>query len=549
MSFIQKQEQASGVGAAFTSVLSSLQNQRRRLEVISANIGNLNTIGFKASRMTFLETLGQTVGKLYTPFEQGSFTATDSPTDLAIDGKAFFVIRNGDLMEYTRAGAFYFDQDGRLITQDQRAVQGWLLNEKINENDPSSANQSTNTALGEMSDIILDSSATVGAIETRNIWLTGNLNASLQPIANVLTAADAFRKNVSGEVVVAESTDDLNDLVQTTTPLVDGDTIEITGTDQDGNALSGTFTYGAANDGTTIDDLIARINTVYAGVATATFTDGKIVLTDDSAGDSSTTMTLTLGSSDTGSITLPTFGATTTGYTPRAVTSIVVYDSFGTEHHLTLEFTKTQNAREWAWTVTTEGDEVITKGGSGTITFDTTGQFISNTYDDGNGALEIDPGNGSDALKITLHAGGGDGLSALTQFDEITTISARDQDGQASGKLDGIRVDEQGYIIGSFTNGVVMRLAQIAMAEFPDPTALEKTGASNFVPTNFSGKPKIGRAVDFDTEIRSGNLEVSNVDMADQFIQMIDAQKGYQAASRIVSTLDRIMEETTRFGR
>ncbi|MFQ6613665.1 MAG: flagellar hook-basal body complex protein [Fidelibacterota bacterium] len=549
MSFIQRQEQASGVGAAFTSVLSSLQNQRRRLEVISANIGNLNTIGFKASRMTFLETLGQTVGKLYTPFEQGSFTATSSPTDLAIDGKSFFVIRNGDVMEYSRAGAFSFDQDGRLVTQDQRAVQGWILNEKISQNDSTNSNQSTNTALGEMSDIILDSSATVGAIETRNIWFTGNLNASLQPLANVMTAADAFRKNVSGEVVVAESTDDLNDLVQTSVALVDGDTIEISGTDQVGNAVSGTFTYGAANDGTTIDDLITRINTVYAGVATASFTNGKIELTDDTAGDSQTTIALSNGTSNTGSITLPTFGATTTGYTPRAVTSIVVYDSFGTEHHLSIEFTKTENAREWAWEVTTEGGETITKGGSGTMTFDTTGQFISNTYDDGNGALELDPGNGSDTLTITLHAGGGDGLSALTQFDEITTISARDQDGQASGKLDGIQVDEQGYIIGSFSNGVVMRMAQLAMAEFPDPTSLDKTGASNFVPTNDSGEPKIGRAVDFDTEIRSGNLEVSNVDMADQFIQMIDAQKGYQAASRIVSTLDRIMEETTRFGR
>ncbi|NOZ74609.1 MAG: flagellar hook-basal body complex protein [FCB group bacterium] len=549
MSFIQRQEQASGVGAAFTSVLSSLQNQRRRLEVISANIGNLNTIGFKASRMTFLETLGQTVGKLYTPFEQGSFTATSSPTDLAIDGKSFFIIRNGDAMEYSRAGAFFFDQDGRLVTQDQRAVQGWILNEKINQNDATTSNQSTNTALGEMSDIILDSSATVGAIETRNIWFTGNLNASLQPLANVLTAADAFRKNVSGEVVVAESTDELNDLVQTSVALTDGDTIEISGTDQDGNALSGTFTYGAANDGTTIDDLITRIDTVFAGSATASFTNGKIALTDDSAGDSETTLTLSNGSGNTGSITLPTFGATTTGYTPRAVTSIVVYDSFGTEHHLSIEFTKTENAREWAWEVTTEGSETISKGGSGTMTFDTTGQFISNTYDDGNGALELDPGNGSDSLTITLHAGGGDGLSALTQFDEITTISARDQDGQASGKLDGIQVDEQGYIIGSFSNGVVMRMAQLAMAEFPDPTSLDKTGASNFVPTNDSGEPKIGRAVDFDTEIRSGNLEVSNVDMADQFIQMIDAQKGYQAASRIVSTLDRIMEETTRFGR
>jgi len=163
--------------------------------------------------------------------------------------------------------------------------------------------------------------------------------------------------------------------------------------------------------------------------------------------------------------------------------------------------------------------------------------------------LEIDPGNGSTPLSVIINFDGSEGLSALTQYDNVTSVAAKKQDGQASGKLDGIRVDGEGYVIGSFTNGVVKRLALLGMATFDDPTSLEKVGASCFIPTNFSGKVTLGSALNQDSEIFSGNLEVSNVDLADEFIQMIDAQKGYQAASRIVSTLDAILEETTRFGR
>lgn len=546
MSSIERNE-GSGVGAAFTSVLSSLQNQRRRLEVISNNIANINTIGFKASRMTFLETLGQTLGMVYTPFQQGKFSATNSPTDLAVDGRAFFAVRNGSEQQFTRAGAFYFDENGQFISQNRAVVQGWLMDEIVDA-ETSSVRDAT-PDLGTVEDIVLDPKMTVNAIATRNIWVSGNLNAGLSAIQNVIATTDAFRVNNSGEVLNATVSDELNDLVQTTTPFVDGDTLEISGTDHDGNAITATFTYGAGNDGTTMGDVLTVINTAYSGVATATLEEGKIILTDSIGGDSQSTINITAGAANTGALTLPAFANSILGYTPKATTSIVIYDSFGTAHQLTVEFTKTANNREWAWEISTDGSESITAGSTGTISFDTNGQFVSNTFDDGSGFLELDPGNGSTPLSVIVNFGGAEGLSALTQYDDVTSVSAKKQDGQASGKLDGIRVDKQGYIIGSFSNGVIKRLALLAMATFDDPTSLEKVGASNFMPTNFSGKASIASAFSHDSEILSGNLEVSNVDLADEFIQMIDAQKGYQAASRIVSTLDSILEETTRFGR
>jgi flagellar hook protein FlgE len=540
-----------GTGDSFTSVLSSLKNQRRRIDVIGTNISNINTVGYKSSRMTFLEMLGQTVGKLYTPFEQGQFTATGSPTDLAIDGRSFFVIRNGEDYEYSRAGAFFFDSDGRLVNQNRQSVQGWLVNSLVDEENTNTSFSSVDVgAIGAIGDILLDPEMTVGAIATENIYLGGNINAGLQASAQVITSTDTMRYESGGIILNADGTTELNDLVQVSTALADGDVINIGGKNSDGSALSGvTFTYGAGNDGTTLQDLIDRINTAFAGEASASIEDGKIILTDDLAGDTQTQIELTADAANTGSIVLPTFQISTEGYTPRYSSSVIVYDSLGTAHHVTFEFEKTSNNREWAWMASTEDGANLSSGDSGKIVFDGEGNYISNTFDDGTGSLVINFDNGANDLDVTIHAGGADGLSPLTYYDSISTISARSQDGQASGDLESINIDEEGYILGTFTNGVIVRLAQVALAEFDDPASLGKVGTSNFIPTNWSGEANIGRASDFKTSLMNGHLETSNVDLADQFIQLLDAQKAYSASSRIVSTLDRVLEETTAFGR
>jgi flagellar hook protein FlgE len=540
-----------GTGDSFTSVLSSLKNQRRRIDVIGTNISNINTVGYKSSRMTFLEMLGQTVGKLYTPFEQGQFTATGSPTDLAIDGRSFFVIRNGEDYEYSRAGAFFFDSDGRLVNQNRQSVQGWLVNSLVDEENTNTSFSSVDVgAIGAIGDILLDPEMTVGAIATENIYLGGNINAGLQASAQVITSTDTMRYESGGIILNADGTTELNDLVQVSTALADGDVINIGGKNSDGSALSGvTFTYGAGNDGTTLQDLIDRINTAFAGEASASIEDGKIILTDDLAGDTQTQIELTADAANTGSIVLPTFQISTEGYTPRYSSSVIVYDSLGTAHHVTFEFEKTSNNREWAWMASTEDGANLSSGDSGKIVFDGEGNYISNTFDDGTGSLVINFDNGANDLDVTIHAGGADGLSPLTYYDSISTISARSQDGQASGDLESINIDEEGYILGTYTNGVIMRLAQVALAEFDDPASLGKVGTSNFIPTNWSGEANIGRASDFKTSLMNGHLETSNVDLADQFIQLLDAQKAYSASSRIVSTLDRVLEETTAFGR
>ncbi|MCK5684459.1 flagellar hook-basal body complex protein [bacterium] len=538
--------------------MSSLQNQRRRIDVIGTNISNINTIGYKSSRMTFLEMMGQTVGKLYTPFQQGSFTATGSVTDIAVDGQSFFVLKdaNGDYV-YSRAGAFFFDEEGRLVNQNRETVQGWMADDIIDEGSTTSFGASDLNAVGAISNVVLDPDMTVGAIATNNIWFGGNINAGLEAVKNVIRSTDTMRYELDGIVHYATPEIEINNLVQVTTDLENGDEILISGTLADGTVVEDTaFVYGT--DGTTVGELIDKINAIFSGSATAAMVNGKIVMTDDGGGDSLSHIKLAVPvelidgeevGTNTGEIVMPVFVTETHGLTPTATASIIVYDSFGTAHHLSLEFIKTENVREWAWEATVEGDETITGGEAGKITFDAAGNYIANTYDDGTGALVIKLPNGADDLNIQIHAGGGEGISGLSQYDAVTTVSVRLQDGQASGSLEGINIDEDGFIVGTFSNSVVMNLAQISLAEFDDPTSLEKVGTGNFVPTNWSGDAILGRANDFDTTLMAGHLETSNVDLAEQFIQMLDAQQAYSASSRIVATLDRVMQETTQFGR
>ena len=534
-----------GLTDAFATVLSSLQNQRRRLEMISSNVANINTIGYKSSRMTFLEMFGQTIGVKYTPFIQGNFTATDNPTDLAIKGDSFFIVSDGSEMHYTRAGAFTFNEQGVLVTQTGEKVQGWMLPLSTDGSSSTSQSQGLNS-IETLGDIILDPNLAISAIATKNVYLGGNLNAGDEIQTNVLTSTDSFTYTQNGEVQTATESTLLADLNQASN-LTTG-TITISGTDNQGNSITPVdFNFDATS---TVGDLINAINQAFNGVATATLQDGKIVLTDDTPGDSQTSITLTLSSAaGGGNLVLPVFEVTTAGYTPKASTSFVIYDSFGTPHNMTITFTKTNHVREWAWEITASGDETITAGGSGTITFDASGNFANRSFDDGSGQLVIDPGNGADTMTINVWVTSHNGRGGLTQYDSINTLSVIDQDGQRSGKLQTFNIDKEGYITGTFSNGVTVKLAQIALARFADPSSLQKITNSDFIPTQDSGEAVIGTATQLGSEILSGSLEMSNVELSQQFVDMIDAQKNYQAASRMVTTLNQIFQTTTQFGR
>jgi len=328
---------------SLTSAVSGLKNFTVMLDVLGDNLANIRTLGFKGNRVTFAEGLalqlrgeqqvglGVNLSATDTDFTQGSLEFTGSPTDLAISGNSFFVLNDGERDRYTRAGNFFFNNEGELVSPGGMYVMGWLANRTTGEID----------TISQAQKIVMGDEPSAGAA-TETVYLSGNLDASRVPRENVWSSGIPL--TVSNNLAVG--TDSLNNLDQTNTPLVSGDTITITGTKPDGTTVSSTFTY--STDGTTINSLLTKINTAYGGQATASLVDGKILLTDVLNSDGFITGTsieavdtstrIALSSAKVG---LPTFENSVEGYTGTATTSAAVYDSLGASHNLMITFTKT----------------------------------------------------------------------------------------------------------------------------------------------------------------------------------------------------------------
>ncbi len=230
--------------------------------------------------------------------------------------------------------------------------------------------------------------------------------------------------------------------------------------------------------------------------------------------------------------------------TTQHSTSIVVYDESGAAHTMTTTFIHSGIPNEWLWQITMEGGESIIGGNTGRITFGQDGSPSSFTFDDGSTTFTFDPMNGSNEVAVNLDVGSPGSFSGITQFRSDTTTAARSQDGYPMGKLQEVSVDEFGEIKGLYTNGVSKSIARIYLAEFNNPAGLLKRSDSMFAKSNNSGEavmlqPGVGTT----TKIKPGALEMSNVELATEFTNMITTQRGYQANARVITMSDTLLQE------
>jgi len=250
-----------------------------------------------------------------------------------------------------------------------------------------------------------------------------------------------------------------------------------------------------------------------------------------------------------------------------------IYDTFGNVHKLNISFTKVPGvANQWEATVAVDGDaEVGTNtltniGAEGNTTntfllnFDNLGALASVEDAQGDtiaeGALLIPigfdvadttPGADGNLIRQTFNLNLGDVGSytnSVTQFAETSSTKAFKQDGYAMGYLDTFKIDQNGIITGVYSNGTNRELGQIALASFTNPGGLEKAGESTFVLSNNSGDPNIGPSgIAGKGKFIAGALEMSNVDLAEQFTDMIVTQRGFQANSKTITTSDQMLQE------
>jgi flagellar hook protein FlgE len=214
-------------------------------------------------------------------------------------------------------------------------------------------------------------------------------------------------------------------------------------------------------------------------------------------------------------------------------TSLTTYDSLGAAHTATLYFTKTANPNEWTTQLYVDGNAV---GTAQTLNYDNSGALTTPA----GGTITFPaytPATGAADMNMTFDFG------TSTQYGGNFNVNAITQDGYTTGRLIGIDIDSTGVVQARFTNGRSTALGQVALANFANPQGLQQLGDTNWAETFSSGQALRGQAGNSGFGlVQSGALEASNVDITEQLVNMITAQRNFQANAQMISTADAITQ-------
>jgi flagellar hook protein FlgE len=411
---------------SFSAGLSGLNANAVYLSVIGNNLANINTIGFKASSVTFQDLvsqrvggsstnpmqvgLGVTTGAISPVFSQGAIENSREAMNVAIQGDGFFVVRGSSGQAYTRAGNFSFNSEGKLVSPDGQFVQGY-------------------------------------------------------------TTVDP----TTGRVI----------------------------------------TTGAASD-ITVTPGVLRPPVATTQIGTQTNLDASAAV-----------------------------GATHTA-------AVQIYDSLGQAHVANITYTKTA-VNSWSYEVTVPAADATGAAGTtagtvrigavGAVTFNGTGQLTAPAAD----VVLAGPTtwtNGATPNALTWNLFDGT-TASLTGYTAASTNSSIDQNGAAAGAVDNLSITADGTIMATFGAGQSVAVGQLALASFNNPKGLIKLGSSRFGESQAAGVANIGVAGSGGRGTLIGSaLEGSNVDVAQEFTNMILAQRGYQANSKTITVSDELLVDT-----
>jgi flagellar hook protein FlgE len=225
-------------------------------------------------------------------------------------------------------------------------------------------------------------------------------------------------------------------------------------------------------------------------------------------------------------------------------TGITMYDSQGVAQKVFYNFTKLPAANEWELDIVHEDNTVLVNNAS--VVFDAAGALTTPVTPPGTLAPFTPPvaTYPSWTSPVTIN------LSGLSQFGGANTITAPEQNGYALGSLQSFQLGNDGTIMGVYSNGLRQPLGKLALASFNNPGGLEKAGSSSFRVGDNSGVAMIGVAgIGGRGVLNSGALEMSNVDLAEEFTGLIVAQRGFQANSRVITSSDEILQDLVNLKR
>ena len=565
-----------GLTTALYTSLSGMIANSEAITVSGNNIANVNTTGFKSSRASF-ETqisqfisggtaptadsggtnptqvgLGVRVGSVTRDFSNGALQATGVNTDLAIEGSGFFILNLDGTQLYTRAGTFALDRDSKLVNPDGGQVQGFSVDANFQVVD------------GVLDDLVIPIGSLTLAEATGTVQFAGNLNAGGDAAtvgANINSGALFSDAAATTPAIAADALTTLFDTDgnQLFNP---SDVLTLTGARKGGLILpDSTFEIGAANttasdaNGDTVQSLLDFFeavlgidNTVPGATAGVTVSGAGEIVIEGNTGTSNDleveTGNLILNQGATPELPLD-FSKQNDADGESVRTTFFAFDSLG--NPMTLDLTvvleqKTNTGTIWRFYVQSEDDSDLARAMStGTLDFDTNGELIAVT----DNAFTIDrDGSGAFApQQMTLEFENPDGtVSALTSTNSQLAVVV--QDGSPMGTLEDFSVATDGRVIGIFSNSLLRDLGQIGVAQFANPQGMEAVGDNLFRPSANTGSIAVVAPGEGGSgRIVGGALELSNVDLTQQFINLITASNGFAASSRVLSTSDRLIQE------
>jgi len=547
------------------SGVSGLRNHQSMMDVVGNNIANVNTIGYKGSRVTFSDTfnqfirfgsnptstsggtntfqvgLGMKLNSVDRNWNQGTFQRTGITTDLALQGKGLFVLKNNGETFYSRAGAFVFDANGDLVNpQNGAIVQG-----KVATAD------GTIPPGNNLEDIKIDSNMKLPAVATTHTTWGGNLDST-----STLTRSENYVE--SGNI-----TSGLSVAADPANPVLGTDSVQDSNTvyDENGNAYTFTTTYvkTAADTYNMNYELKDSSGTSVLGPTTKVVkfdASGNLSTIDGAAPAKINIQDTSLGinfSFDPTSVTQTSSSSTlsSTVDSNRSATivngTLTVFDSLGKGHTLTLKLTKTAD-NSWNWNASIPASSGTLSSNSGTITFNKDGSLKAVSPNPP--TITFNPSGGASSQNIKVNFGTVNGFDGITQTSATSVVSALTQNGSAAANLSNLNIDQYGYVVGVFSNGQSRQLAQVLLGTFPNLNGLISKGENMYQVSANTGDVLIAEPGDASgTTIQSGALEQSNVDLSNQFTKMIVAQRGFQANARVITTSDRLLQEITNLVR
>jgi len=514
--------------ASFSIPLTGLNADSTALNTIANDLANMNTTGFKSQTVSFSDLFYQQMGTagsgdpiqvgagtkvatIESDFSNGSPNSTGVDTDVAIQGNGFFVVDSGSSAFLTRAGNFSTDSNGNLMTANGLSVMGYpAVNGVVNTNAP-------------LTPINIPEGKVLAPSATSQFGMTAVLNSSA-----------AVGSSISGYAPVYDS---LGHQYQAT----------VTYTKTGANAWS----YSVS-----LPDTLAPVSNTAAEVTTINYNfgaSGATLATVDPATNLTVTGPNTSGVSTTISAPSITAGETVAAYATALQSALTAANFPATT---TVTATAGGQLTISGAGITTSGhviqDPVASANATGSLSFDASGNLVSPATNV-TGITFAGLSDGAAGMNMTWDLFGNSGIGNITQVDTSASsnsnttgsISNYTGDGYATGTFSGFSIGSDGTVTAAFSNGQKQNVGQLALGNVANLQGLRALGNGDYQTTLASGTATIGTSGTAGLgTMEGGALEASNVNISQEFSELIIAQRAFEANSKTVTTFDTVTQET-----